>query len=53
VRDLVVSHLGDARQIIPTIPGTIDLAILDADKAQTRGYFDLYGRGCAGRAGRS
>lgn len=38
---VVKNHLGDAKQILPTIPGPIDLAFLDADKEPLREYFDL------------
>jgi predicted O-methyltransferase YrrM len=39
--DVVTCHLGDARAVLPTIPGPIDLASLDADKESTIDYFDL------------
>jgi len=39
--DIITIHLGDARQILPTIEGPIDMAFLDADKEMTREYFDL------------
>ncbi|HEV7302373.1 MAG TPA: class I SAM-dependent methyltransferase [Tepidisphaeraceae bacterium] len=39
--DRVTSHLGNAREIIPTIPGVIDVAFIDADKPSTQAYFDL------------
>lgn len=39
--DIVVNHLGNALQIIPTIPGPIDLAFIDADKPLYRVFFDL------------
>lgn len=41
VADIVTRHLGDAAQVLPGIPGPIDLAFVDADKPATRGYFDL------------
>lgn len=39
--DIITIHLGDARQILPTIEGPIDMVFLDAEKAMTREYFDL------------
>ena len=36
----ITNHLGDAQQILPTIPGPIDLAFIDADKPNCRAYFD-------------
>jgi predicted O-methyltransferase YrrM len=39
--DVIVNHLGDAHDILPTIPGPIDLAFIDADKPACRAYFDL------------
>jgi len=41
VGEVVQNHLGDARQVVAGIAGEIDLAFLDADKAQTRSYFEL------------
>jgi predicted O-methyltransferase YrrM len=41
VGDIVVSHLGDAKQVLVEVPGPIDLAFIDADKPSTRDYFDL------------
>ncbi|MBI3463404.1 MAG: class I SAM-dependent methyltransferase [Planctomycetes bacterium] len=41
ISDLVVCHLGDARSVLATIDGPIDLAFLDADKESTRAYLDL------------
>jgi predicted O-methyltransferase YrrM len=38
--DIIVNHLGDAQQVLPTIPGPIDLAFIDADKPACRAYFD-------------
>jgi predicted O-methyltransferase YrrM len=37
----VTNYLGDARLILPTLPGGIDIAFIDADKPSTRAYFDL------------
>jgi caffeoyl-CoA O-methyltransferase len=39
--DCIVSHFGDARTVLPTITGRFDFAFLDANKPQTREYFDL------------
>ena len=40
--DVVVNHLGDVRDLLPTFAGPIDLVFLDAgDKRQTRDYFEL------------
>jgi predicted O-methyltransferase YrrM len=41
VADRVTSHLGNAREILPTITGPIDVAFIDADKSSTQTYFDL------------
>jgi len=38
--DTITNHLGDAAQVLPTIPGPIDLAFIDADKPACRAYFD-------------
>jgi len=38
--NVVVNHLGDAKDLLPTIPGPIDLAFIDADKPACRAYFD-------------
>jgi predicted O-methyltransferase YrrM len=39
--DIIVSHLGDALNILPTILGDFDFAFLDAAKDQSRSYFKL------------
>jgi len=39
--DVIVSHLGDARRVLPAIPGEFDFVFLDADKKQIEQYFDL------------
>jgi predicted O-methyltransferase YrrM len=43
VAEFVTSHLGDAREILRTLPGDppIDLGFIDADKPDTQAYFDL------------
>ncbi len=37
----IKTHLGDALQVIPTLPGPFDLVFLDAHKPQYCDYFDL------------
>jgi len=39
--DIIISHLGDAREIVKNMPGPIDIGFVDADKPSTRTYFDL------------
>lgn len=39
--DIIVSHLGDARRVLPAILGGFDFVFLDADKEQIREYFKL------------
>jgi caffeoyl-CoA O-methyltransferase len=39
--DVVVNHMGDARQVLAQVQGPIDVAFIDADKPATRAYFDL------------
>ena len=34
-------HIGDAKEIIPTIQGNIDLAFIDADKRQLWDYYEM------------
>jgi len=41
VQDVIVSHHGNALEVLPTIPDMIDIAFLDADKDMTQKYFDL------------
>ncbi|MCC7349520.1 MAG: class I SAM-dependent methyltransferase [Phycisphaerales bacterium] len=38
---VITNHLGDARQVLTTLPTGIDIAFIDADKKGTRDYFDL------------
>lgn len=37
---VVMNHLGDAREVLKTIDGPIDLAFIDADKPACQAYFD-------------
>jgi caffeoyl-CoA O-methyltransferase len=37
---VIVNHLGDAREVLKTIDGPIDLAFIDADKPACQIYFD-------------
>jgi predicted O-methyltransferase YrrM len=39
--DVIVNYLGDAQQVLATMPGPIDIAFIDADKPACRAYFDL------------
>ena len=39
--DVITNHLGDARQILSSLPGAFDLAFIDADKPSTQAYLDL------------
>ncbi len=39
--DKIVHHIGDARQIIPTLNENFDLVFIDADKANYSAYYDL------------
>ena len=41
--DKIKLCLGDANDIIPTLPQNIDFVFIDADKKQTQNYFDLLG----------
>jgi predicted O-methyltransferase YrrM len=38
---VIVNHLGDAQAILKMLPGSIDIAFIDADKPACRAYFDL------------
>ena len=37
----IINHIGNAMEIIPTLPGTLDLVFIDADKTNYSNYFDL------------
>lgn len=37
----VTNHLGNAVDVVPTLPGEIDLAFIDAEKSLTRQYLDV------------
>ncbi len=39
--DVIVNHLGDAREILAKLAEPIDLAFIDADKPSTLAYFEL------------
>jgi predicted O-methyltransferase YrrM len=39
--DIIVSHLGDARRVLPVILGNFDFVFLDANKEQIKEYFKL------------
>src|SRR5690348_10822017 len=41
VQDVIVSHHGNALEVLPNIPDMIDIAFLDADNDMTQKYFDL------------
>ncbi|MDB5327614.1 MAG: putative O-methyltransferase [Phycisphaerales bacterium] len=41
VADRITNHIGFANEILPTIPGVIDLVFIDADKPSAQAYFDL------------
>ena len=39
--DKVLTYIGDARIVIPTIPGDFDIVFIDADKSGYAEYYDL------------
>ena len=38
---VITNHLGDAHDVLKTIPAPIDIAFIDADKPRCRDYFEL------------
>ena len=38
---VITNHLGDAHDVLKTVPGPIDIAFIDADKPGCRAYFEL------------
>jgi predicted O-methyltransferase YrrM len=38
--EVIINHLGDASDVLKSIPGPIDLAFIDADKPACRDYFE-------------
>ena len=41
VEDLITLHIGDAREILETLPGPFDLIYIDANKREYSQYYDL------------
>ncbi len=41
LNDQIIQHIGDARQIIPSLKATFDLVFIDADKREYCDYYNL------------
>lgn len=41
LKDTIINHIGNAIDIIPTLPEKFDLVFIDADKTNYSNYFDL------------
>ena len=41
VEDLITIHIGEAREILETLPGPFDLVYIDANKREYSQYYDL------------
>ncbi len=41
MQDIIHSHIGDAKQIIPTLEGPYDIVYIDADKREYSAFYDI------------